>query len=229
VWNGESDDRKACLGRGGSEALGHYHVWGPARRAIQHPERKSDGASSLVVQASRSFGSLAPPIMTPVWRPPILRITLLLMKSPPIPLPPPILVLVLLILSALLASVVPIASFTIPFHGVIAALFILAGLGFSGAGFFTFKNRRTPVRPGAEPALLVLEGPYRITRNPMYLGLLLFSIGWFFAAQSLWFLLPPILFFLLINFRLIPFEEQLLKEHFGAEYETYCQRVRRWL
>ena len=151
------------------------------------------------------------------------------MKSPPIPLPPPILVLVLLILSALLTWVVPIASFTIPFHGVISALFILAGLGFSGAGFFTFKYRRTPVRPGAEPALLVLEGPYRITRNPMYLGLLLFSIGWFFAAQSIWFLVPPILFFLLINFRLIPFEEQLLKEHFGAEYETYCQRVRRWL
>jgi len=131
--------------------------------------------------------------------------------------------------AALPAWVVPIASFAIPFHGVIAALFIVTGLGFSGAGFFTFKYRRTPVRPGSEPALLVLEGPYRITRNPMYLGLLLFSIGWFFAAQSLWFLLPPILFFLLINFRLIPFEEQLLKEHFGAEYETYCQRVRRWL
>jgi len=151
------------------------------------------------------------------------------MRSPPIPLPPPILVLVLLILSALLAWVVPIVSFAIPFHGVIAALFIVTGFGFSGAGFFTFKYRRTPVRPGSEPALLVLEGPYRITRNPMYLGLLLFSIGWFFAAQSIWFVVPPILFFLLINFRLIPFEEQLLREHFGAEYETYCQRVRRWL
>src|SRR5258708_19437497 len=172
----------------GSEALGHCHVWGPARRAIQHPERKSDGASSLVVQASRSFGSLAPPIITPVWRPPILTITLLLMKSPPIPLPPPILVLVLLILSALLASVVPIASFTIPFHGVIAALFILAGLGFSGAGFFTFKHPRTPVRPGAEPFLLLLEGPYRITMNPMYFGLLLFSTARVFPSQPFSFL-----------------------------------------
>ena len=167
--------------------------------------------------------------MTPVWRPSILTITIPLMKSPPIPLPPPIILLVLLILSALLAWVVPIASFGIPFHGVIAALFIVTGLGFSGAGFFTFKNRRTPVRPGAEPALLVLEGPYRITRNPMYLGLLLFSIGWFFAIQSVWFVVPPILFFLLINFRLIPFEEQLLSERFGAEYDRYRQRVRRWL
>ena len=151
------------------------------------------------------------------------------MKSPPIPLPPPILVSVLLILAALLAWVVPLASFAIPFHGVIAALFIVTGLVCSGAGFFTFKYRRTPVRPGSEPVLLVLEGPYRITRNPMYLGLFLFSIGWFFAIPSIWFSVPPILFFLLINFRLIPFEEQLLREHFGAQYETYCQRERRSL
>ena len=63
----------------------------------------------------------------------------------------------------------------------------------------------------------------------MYLGLSLFSIGWFFAVQSIWFVVPPILFFLLINFRLIPFEEQLLSERFGAEYDRYRQRVRRWL
>jgi protein-S-isoprenylcysteine O-methyltransferase Ste14 len=151
------------------------------------------------------------------------------MKSPPIPLPPPILVLVLLLLSALLTFVAPIAYLPIPFHGVIATLFILAGVGFSAAGFFSFKYQRTPVRPGAEPTHLVLSGPYRITRNPMYLGLLLISIGCLVAAESLWFLIPPILFFWLVNFRLIPFEEQLLQEHFGAEDDAYRQRVRRWL
>ncbi|MBV8216569.1 MAG: isoprenylcysteine carboxylmethyltransferase family protein [Verrucomicrobia bacterium] len=151
------------------------------------------------------------------------------MKSPPIPLPPPILILALLLFSALLTAVAPIAFVPIPLHGLIAALFILAGLGFSAAGFFTFKSQGTPVRPGAEPTQLVLSGPYRITRNPMYLGLLLMSLGCFFAAESLWFVIPPILFFWLINFRLIPFEERLMKEHFGAEYETYRQRVRRWL
>ena len=151
------------------------------------------------------------------------------MKSPPIPMPPPILMLVLLLLSALLTAVAPIAFISIPFHGPIAVLFILVGLGFSAAGFLTFRSRGTPVRPGAEPTQLVLSGPYRITRNPMYLGLLLISIGCFFAVASLWFFVPPILFFSVINFRLIPFEEQLMKEHFGAEYETYRQRVRRWL
>ena len=151
------------------------------------------------------------------------------MKSPPIIVPPPILLLVLLVLAALLTSVFPIGSFTVPFHGAIATPIILAGIGFSAAGFFTFKSRRTPVRPGAQPTQLVSTGPYRITRNPMYLGLLLFSIGCLIAVGSIWFLIPPILFFLIMNFQLIPFEEELMKEHFGGEYDTYRRHVRRWL
>jgi len=63
----------------------------------------------------------------------------------------------------------------------------------------------------------------------MYLGILLVSIGCFFAVESLWFVIPPVLFFWVMNFRLIPFEEQLMKDHFGAEYEAYRLRVRRWL
>jgi protein-S-isoprenylcysteine O-methyltransferase Ste14 len=151
------------------------------------------------------------------------------MRSPPIIVPPPVLLLVLLMLATLLTSVLPIGSFTVPFHAAIATLIILAGIGFSAAGFFRFKSHRTPVRPGAEPTQLVLTGPYRITRNPMYLGLLLFSIGCLLAVGSIWFVIPPILFFLLMNFRLIPFEEDLMKEHFGAEYDTYRRHVRRWL
>jgi protein-S-isoprenylcysteine O-methyltransferase Ste14 len=137
--------------------------------------------------------------------------------------------LVLLLLAALLTAVAPIGFVAVPFHGPIAVLLILVGLGFSAAGFLTFKSRGTPVRPGSEPTQLILSGPYRITRNPMYLGVLLISIGCFFAVESLWFVVPPILFFWVINFRLIPFEEQLMKEHFGTEYEAYRQRVRRWL
>jgi protein-S-isoprenylcysteine O-methyltransferase Ste14 len=151
------------------------------------------------------------------------------MKSPPIPLPPPILLLVLLLAATLLAFLVPIGSIAIPFHGLLGAVFLLIGIGFSAAGFFTFKNSGTPVRPGADPTQLVLKGPYRITRNPMYLGLLLFSIGCLFLAKSLWFVVPPILFFLVINFRLIPFEEELLRNRFGSAYDAYRQQVRRWI
>src|ERR1700752_661494 len=115
------------------------------------------------------------------------------MKSPPIPLPPPILMLALLLLAALLTAVAPIGFVAVPFHGPIAVLLVLVGLGFSAAGFLTFKSRGVAVRPGSDPTQLVLSGPYRITRNPMYLGLLFISIGCFFAAESLWFIIPPIL------------------------------------
>ena len=137
--------------------------------------------------------------------------------------------LVLLLASALLTYLVPAPSITIPFGGLLALLLMIAGIGCSAAGFFTFKRGGTPVRPGADPTKLVLTGPYRFTRNPMYLGVLLFSVGCLFATRSLWFLAPPILFFLVINFRLIPFEEGLLRDRFGSEYETYRRRVRRWL
>ena len=137
--------------------------------------------------------------------------------------------LLLLLVSALLDFFVPTGALAVPFHSVLGAVFLLVGLGFAAAGFYTFKNSGTPVRPGADPTLLVLKGPYRITRNPMYLGLLLFSIGCLLSAKSLWFILPPIFFFLVINFRLIPFEEDLLRKRFGSAYDNYRRRVRRWL
>ena len=145
------------------------------------------------------------------------------------PVPPPVLMLLLFIISALLASVAPIPKIVIPFQTLIALIFIIAGIGCSVAGFFAFKQSRTPVKPGAEPSVLVVSGPYQFTRNPMYLGILLFSIGCLFAFQSLWFLVPPVLFFLIMNFLQIPFEEQLLRARFGQPYDVYCQRVRRWI
>jgi len=63
----------------------------------------------------------------------------------------------------------------------------------------------------------------------MYLGLELVLLGAFFLVKSPFFLIPPIVFFLLINFLQIPFEENLLTERFGDSYTEYCQRVRRWL
>ena len=63
----------------------------------------------------------------------------------------------------------------------------------------------------------------------MYLGLLLFLASGLFFTQSLYFLVPPVVFFLLINLWQIPFEEELLVDRFGEAYRAYCKRVRRWL
>jgi protein-S-isoprenylcysteine O-methyltransferase Ste14 len=144
-------------------------------------------------------------------------------------IPPPILTVVLLVAASSLANLLPLPAIAIPMHLTIGTLFIALGVGFAGTAFAAFKRAGTPVRPGANPTQFVMSGPYRVTRNPMYLGLLTFVIGWFFVTGSPYFLIPPVVFFWMINSRQIPFEERLLVGRFGETYLTYCKRVRRWL
>lgn len=146
-----------------------------------------------------------------------------------LPVPPPVLALGLILAAGVAATALPPAPVWIPYHALIGSVVLAVGAGSAVAGFSTFKRSRTPVRPGAEPLQLVTSGPYRLTRNPMYLGLLLFVVSCFFFMQSLYFLGPPVLFFLLINFWQIPFEEKLLSDRFGEAYAAYCRGVRRWL
>jgi protein-S-isoprenylcysteine O-methyltransferase Ste14 len=146
-----------------------------------------------------------------------------------LPVPPPFLALGLILLAGIAAIALPSLPISIPHHALIGLVVLAIGVGTAVAGFSTFKRSRTPVRPGAEPLQLVTTGPYRFTRNPMYLGLLCFLVSVFFFTQSLYFLAPPVVFFLAINFWQIPFEEKLLVDRFGEPYRAYCGRVRRWL
>jgi protein-S-isoprenylcysteine O-methyltransferase Ste14 len=135
----------------------------------------------------------------------------------------------LLLVSGFLMAVIPLSPVSIPVGLGIGLLLLLLGFLTAYSGLSAFRKAGTPVRPGDQPIKLVISGPYRITRNPMYLGLELVLLGFFFLTKSLFFLIPPIAFFFLINFLQIPFEENLLTERFGRGYVEYCQRVRRWL
>lgn len=149
-------------------------------------------------------------------------------RNPPL-IPPPILALGLLLVCGCLMRVLPLSPIPIPASRGIGGLLLILGFVAAYSGFSAFRKAGTPVRPGDEPTKLVTSGPYRITRNPMYLGLELILLSVFFLAQSPFLLIPPIVFFLLINFLQIPFEEKLMIERFGQSYAEYCQRVRRWL
>ena len=83
-----------------------------------------------------------------------------------------------------------------------------------------------PVRP---TTALVLDGAYRYTRNPMYLGMLLVCAGLALAANALWplVLLPFVVS--IINRHVIVREEKYLSRKFGGEYEVYKRRTRRWI
>jgi len=92
-----------------------------------------------------------------------------------------------------------------------------------------FVRRRTSPVPGSRPNALVIDGPYRFSRNPMYVAaaMLLCSVACFMG--SLPFLIPPIGFVLVMNSLYIPHEERRMAETFGEPYDAYRARVRRWI
>ena len=113
---------------------------------------------------------------------------------------------------------------------LIAAL-ALAGIGFDFAGLYAFRRRRTTVNPlhPEKASALVCDGVYRITRNPMYVGMACFLTAWvlYLDAPLAW--LGVALFAAYITrFQIIP-EERMLARLFGAEFDAYRTRVRRWL
>ena len=103
------------------------------------------------------------------------------------------------------------------------------GLLISMSALGIFKKSRTTTIPFETPKLLVLRGPYRFTRNPMYLGLTLVYIGVAARQGLLWPLAVLPLMIVYLNQVVIPLEERRLHEVFGEPYDEYCTRVRRWL
>ena len=103
-------------------------------------------------------------------------------------------------------------------------------MGFDLLGLLAFFRRGTtinPLRP-AKASALVTGGIYRITRNPMYVGMAFLLAGWAVWLGALWPFLGPVLFVAyLTRFQILP-EERILRGKF-AEFDAYATRVRRWL
>jgi len=114
---------------------------------------------------------------------------------------------------------------------VVAAALFLAGGGIALAGTIAFRRAKTTVNPMKPQATssLVTGGIYRVTRNPMYLGLLFVLLAWAIFLASPWTLLGPVAFIAYMNrFQIAP-EERVLSSLFGAAYSEYKSRIRRWL
>lgn len=106
---------------------------------------------------------------------------------------------------------------------------VFLGASTMGWALYHFKKNETPFIPGQKPTFVVTEGPYKYTRNPMYLGMAYILLGIAFFLGNLLSLLGPLIFFIAINSRFIPFEEKLMQELFGKKYLEYKSRVRRWI
>ncbi len=111
------------------------------------------------------------------------------------------------------------------------ALLVVAGAAFDLLGLVAFRAFRTtvnPLRPERASAL-VTGGVYRVTRNPMYVGMALLLVAWAIYLSSLLPFAGPIVFVLYITRFQIEPEERVLRNMFGEAYSAYAARVRRWL
>ena len=112
----------------------------------------------------------------------------------------------------------------------VAGAFVAAGVMVAAPAMAAFARARTTINPvKLDASTLVSGGVFRLTRNPMYLGLTLLLCGLAVFLAAPWALLGPLAFVLFITrYQIIP-EERVMRAKFGAAYEAYAARVRRWI
>ncbi|MCA9426959.1 MAG: isoprenylcysteine carboxylmethyltransferase family protein [Candidatus Omnitrophica bacterium] len=142
---------------------------------------------------------------------------------------PPVYFLLALITMALAHFYYPIAVWLQPPWTYLGIGVLLLALGWILWAAYLFKHAGTTIKPYEESSALVLEGPYRFSRNPIYLGLvtILFGVALLFGSLSPLLVIPTFAF--LIQEKFIKMEEGMLKDKFGEEYHRFCERVRRWI
>lgn len=142
---------------------------------------------------------------------------------------PPIWLLAHMAAAWLLAKLAPIASWDTGVVKWIGAAFIVDGLLIMAWAGATMMAARTTVMPKSAPTALVTGGPFRLSRNPIYLGDALILCGWAFWLGALSpFLLVPV-FMAVIHLRFIRGEEAGLKAAFPDDYAAWAGKVRPWI
>jgi protein-S-isoprenylcysteine O-methyltransferase Ste14 len=111
----------------------------------------------------------------------------------------------------------------------VGAIILAAGTAVFWWGMATFTRARTGIMLQSPASQLVTAGPYRWSRNPMYVGFVAMYLGFALFMNSIWplALLPAVIVSLEIV--VITREERYLKSVFGPAYEEYCQQVKRWV
>jgi protein-S-isoprenylcysteine O-methyltransferase Ste14 len=145
-------------------------------------------------------------------------------------LPPPVWALIYALIAAA-------ASAAWPWRGLIDLRVLPLGMALLAGGLalslwsaLLFRAEGTEINPTSPSnKKLLIRGPFRWTRNPMYLSLVIFTLGLAFAIGTLPMFAVPVLVFATANLVHIPFEEAKMRRQFGAAFDAYATRVRRWL
>lgn len=146
-------------------------------------------------------------------------------------IPPPGVALVLAGTMWLMARMTPSLAMQFPMTGAIAMTIAIVAVAIVVSGAVQFHRAKTtvnPLKPEAATAL-VTSGIYRLTRNPMYVGMATFLLAWAIYLSHPLALLGVLAFAAYIHrFQIIP-EERAMRALFPGAFEAYARQVRRWL
>lgn len=146
-------------------------------------------------------------------------------------IPPPVVMLLSAAAMWAIATQTPIVTMPGTVKISLSVVLLCLAGAFDLAGLIAFRRAKTTINPlnPNKSSTLVADGVYRITRNPMYVGMVFVQLAWGAYLACPWALVMPTLFVAYIQrFQIAP-EERALNRLFGADYATYRVRVRRWL
>jgi protein-S-isoprenylcysteine O-methyltransferase Ste14 len=148
---------------------------------------------------------------------------------PGIPIAPPLLFVLPILAALALEWLLPTSFVRGAFRWILGAFLVAAGIAVDVSGFVTQKRAGTDPFPFHPSTRIVAHGLYRYSRNPMYIGFALWTLGLAILVDSAWMLLAVPIGLVLIDRLVITREERYLERKFGEEYLNYKRHVRRWI
>lgn len=142
---------------------------------------------------------------------------------------PPLLLLVSLAVGFLLRWLVRLPALALPASAKIGAAIVALSFGIFFWAVATMLRGHASIPTNTPTDVIVTRGPYRFSRNPIYLSMILLHVGVGVWTGSLWFFILAAVCVALLTLGVIVREERYLERKFGGEYLSYKSRVRRWI
>ena len=139
---------------------------------------------------------------------------------------PPVILLASIVLQIILLFSFPIS---VDLSSLLGLFLILSGISLVFVSFRFMRKMKTTFIPDGTPEVLISSGPFKFSRNPIYLGMLIILVGVAFLMSSLSAIIIAFVFGIIINFTWIAHEEKKLHELFSEDWENYTSKVRRWI
>ena len=142
---------------------------------------------------------------------------------------PPRIAMTLILLAAAMHVLVPLLPVQLFASKLVAISVGVSGFAVMMKAWWQFQQHKVAICPTDETDYLITDGVYRLTRNPMYLGMImmLFAIAAFIGTLP--FYVAAISYFAIINWVFCLYEEEKLERAFGQDYRAYRSQVRRWI